>query len=55
MREVLSKTWQYVIREREEEFGLNQTYREWLHEGMPVSVLESFSEQWLQATVQKGE
>jgi hypothetical protein len=46
MRDVLAGTWQYVIREREEEMRLNKYYKESLPDGLPSAVLESFAEQW---------
>ena len=50
VREIFSRTWPYVIREREQDFMANRTYQELLPEGMPEPILQSFAEQWHQAT-----
>ncbi len=55
MNEVIAKTWQYVIREREGEFSLNHTYQRLFPQGMPADVLETFSREWLTAAMQKAE
>ena len=54
MSEVMAKTWQYVIRERELEFSLNHTYEKLFPQGMPADVLEMFSREWLKAAMQKA-
>jgi hypothetical protein len=46
MSEVLAGTWRYIIRERELEVGLNQTYKKLYPSGMPNAVLEAFSREW---------
>ena len=46
MLEILATTWQYVIREREQEMRLNWAYRAALPDGMPEAVLQGFAEQW---------
>lgn len=53
MIEVLAGVWKYVVREREEEMRLNRHYAERLPEGMPDSVLEGFSDHWLQAALRR--
>lgn len=53
MLDVFSKTWQYIIREREYGVGLNWTYAGVMPEGMPESVLQGFAEQWRQAVEHK--
>lgn len=52
MCEVLAKTWQYIIKERELEIGLNATYQKMMPRGMPDAVLHQFSSQWLKAALQ---
>ncbi len=49
LREVLAATWTRVIRDREQEIRLNRSYAEAMPSGMPESVLEGMSSQWLQA------
>jgi hypothetical protein len=50
MRDVLSRAWCYIIREREREIRLNRFYAEVLPHGMPESVLQQFAERWREAT-----
>jgi len=53
MRDVFSRTWPYLIREREHEIRSNRFYAEALPDGMPESVLQGFAEQWRRATEEK--
>ena len=53
MAEVLAKTWQFIIRERELEIGLNATYKKRMPDGMPESVLEDFSCRWIEAATRE--
>jgi RimJ/RimL family protein N-acetyltransferase len=46
MLEVLGRTWTYIVREREQEVGLNRAYAEAFPHGMPETVLQGFAEQW---------
>jgi hypothetical protein len=50
MRDVLSRAWCYIIREREREIRLNRFYAQVLPDGMPESVLREFAERWREAT-----
>lgn len=54
MVEILAGTWRQVIAEREEEFRLNRVYQDALPHGMPTSILEQFSRDWLVAARRAG-
>jgi len=49
MSEILSQTWGYVIREREEDFSLNSSYQKLFPKRMSEEVVQSFIEQCLRA------
>jgi hypothetical protein len=49
MREILARTWPYVIRERDREVSLNYAYRRMLPEGIPEGVLRDFAKLWHEA------
>ena len=53
MGDVFSRTWPYIIREREHEIRLNRFYAKALPDGMPEGVLQGFAEQWYLATQPK--
>jgi len=53
MGDVFSRTWPYIIREREHEIRLNRFYAKVLPDGMPEGVLQGFAEQWYLATQPK--
>lgn len=53
MHEVFSRTWPYIIREREYEIRLNRFYADALPDGMPESVLQGFADQWKRAAEER--
>lgn len=53
MCDVFSRTWPYIIREREYEVRLNSFYADALPDGMPEGVLQEFAERWRRATKKK--
>lgn len=54
MCDVLAKTWQHIIKEREYEIVRNTTYQRVMPGGIPESVLEEFSCSWINATLQEN-
>jgi len=53
MGDVFSRTWPYIIREREYGVRLNHFYADALPDGMPEGVLQGFAEKWYLATQPK--
>jgi hypothetical protein len=49
MTKILSRTWERVIRERENDFRFNRVYHARLPDGMPHSVVEQFTAAWRDA------
>ena len=45
MSEVFSRTWGYIIREREHDVRSNRFYGNALPNGMPATILERFAEE----------
>lgn len=50
MRQILRRTWEQVIKERENDFRFNRVYQSHLPDGMPPAVIDQFSAAWLNAT-----
>lgn len=53
MLDVFSKTWKYIIREREYDVRTNLRYAGVMPDGIPESVLQEFAEQWRRASEKK--
>lgn len=49
MQEIFSTAWRRIIREREEEVGINRWYAAALPQGMPEAVLDDFCSSWNRA------
>jgi len=52
MRRILARTWAQVIKERENDFRFNRVYNANLPAGMPVEVIENFTQAWERAAFQ---
>ncbi|CAN5712704.1 hypothetical protein BH20ACI3_BH20ACI3_04970 [soil metagenome] len=53
MGDVFSRSWPYIIREKEQEMLSNRYYSAVFPSGMPEVVLRSFVDQWLQSAEKK--